>query len=89
MAGIAALLLAACDRPGSAVPFHSIDVSGADWGRFKVFYRKVPTGSSYTMDHTATSFVFDPAGRLHLGVRHEQDAASVTADISRLLKENP
>ena len=56
---------------------------------FKVFYRKVPTGSSYTMDHTATSYVFDPTGRLRLAVRHEQDAASVTADITRLLKENP
>lgn len=56
---------------------------------FKVFYRKVPTGASYTMDHTATSFVFDPAGRLRLAVRHEQDAASLYADIARLLKESP
>jgi protein SCO1 len=56
---------------------------------FKVYYRKVPTGSSYTLDHTATSYVFDPTGRLRLAVRHAQDAASVTADITRLLKENP
>lgn len=56
---------------------------------FKVFYQKVPTGGSYTMDHTATSYVFDPTGRLRLAVRHEQDAASLAADIARLLKENP
>lgn len=56
---------------------------------FKIFYRKVPTGSSYTIDHSTTSYVFDPAGRLRLAVRHEQDAASVAADITRLLKENP
>jgi protein SCO1/2 len=56
---------------------------------FKVFYRKVPTGSTYTMDHTSTSFVFDPGGRLRLAVRHDFDAASVAADIARLLKENP
>lgn len=56
---------------------------------FKVFYRKVPTGSSYTMDHTTTSYVFDPRGRLRLAVRHEQDAAGVAADIERLLKDNP
>lgn len=55
---------------------------------FKVFYRKVPTGSSYTMDHSTTSYLFDPAGRLRLVVRHAQDAASVVADITRLLKEN-
>jgi cytochrome oxidase Cu insertion factor (SCO1/SenC/PrrC family) len=108
-AGIAALLLAACDRPGQGRAFQSIDLTGADWGRdfslldadgrtvrpeatakaFKVFYRKVPTGSSYTMDHTATSYVFDPTGRLRLAVRHEQDAASVASDIARLLEENP
>lgn len=188
-AGVAGLLLAACDRPGRASPFQSLDVTGTDWGRdfnlldadgrtvrladfkgrcvllffgftqcpdvcptslaraadvmqrlgpaasrlqvifvtvdperdlpavlreyprafhpsfiglhadlatteatakaFKVFYRKVPTGSTYTMDHTATSYVFDPAGRLRLAVRHEQDAASVAADITRLLKEQP
>jgi protein SCO1/2 len=182
-------LLVACDRPGGVASFHSLDLSGADWGRgfrlldaeghtvqladfegrcvmlffgftqcpdvcptalaraadvmqqlgpqasrlqvifitvdperdtpavlrayprafhpsfiglhadlatteatakaFKVFYRKVPTGSSYTMDHTATSYVFDPAGRLRLAVRHEQDAASVAADLTRLLKEHP
>jgi protein SCO1/2 len=188
MAGLALLALAGCERRGEAVPFESIDVSGADWGRdfrllgsdgrtvqladfqgrcvllffgftqcpdvcptalsraaavmqrlgaqatklqvifvtadperdtpavlreytrafhpsfiglnadlatteataktFKVFYRKVPTGSSYTMDHTATSYVFDPTGRLRLAVRHEQDATSLAADITRLLKES-
>jgi protein SCO1/2 len=56
---------------------------------FKVFYQKVPTGGSYTMDHTATSYLFDPTGRLRLAVRHEQDAASLAADITRLLKESP
>ncbi len=53
---------------------------------FKVFYQKVPTGGSYTMDHTATSYVFDPTGRLRLAVRHEQDAASLAADVARLLE---
>lgn len=52
---------------------------------FKVFYRKVPTGGSYTMDHTATSYVFDTTGRLRLAVRHEQDAASIASDIAHLL----
>jgi protein SCO1 len=52
---------------------------------FKVLYRKVPTGSSYTMDHTALSFVFDPAGRLRLAVRHETPAAQLTQDLKQLL----
>lgn len=52
---------------------------------FKVFYRRVPTGSSYTMDHTALSFVFDPQGRLRLAVKHEQSAADLADDLRRLL----
>lgn len=66
-----------------------LDTTAATAQTFKVFYQKVPTGSSYTMDHTATSYVFDPTGRLRLAVRHEQDAASLAADITRLLKESP
>lgn len=56
---------------------------------FKVFHRKVLAGSGDTLDQTATNYVFDPAGRPRLAVQHEQDAASVAADINRLLKENP
>lgn len=52
---------------------------------FKVFYRKVPTGSSYTMDHTALSFVFDPAGRLRLAVRHTTTADELAHDLRQLL----
>jgi protein SCO1 len=54
---------------------------------FKIFYQKVPTGASYTMDHTAISYAFDPQGRLRLAVKHEQTAASVAADLQRLLSE--
>lgn len=54
---------------------------------FRVHYAKVPTGSSYTMDHTATSYVFDPAGRLRLAVSHTTTANDLAADISALLKD--
>jgi protein SCO1/2 len=52
---------------------------------FKAFYQKVPTGSSYTMDHSALSYLFDPQGRLRVALRHEQTAADYTADIAALL----
>jgi protein SCO1/2 len=54
---------------------------------FKVFYQKVPTGSSYTMDHTALSYVFDTRGRLRLAVRHSQNADDVAHDLKLLLQE--
>lgn len=52
---------------------------------FNVFYAKVPTGDSYTMDHTATSFVFDPSGRLRLAVAHNQPPDLIAADVKTLL----
>ncbi len=54
---------------------------------FKIFYQKVPTGSSYTMDHTALSYAFDPAGRLRLAIKHAEPATSVAADLKLLLAE--
>jgi protein SCO1/2 len=54
---------------------------------FKVFYRKQPgaTPGSYTVDHTATLFVFDPQGRVRLYVRYGQPAPDLAGDIRLLL----
>lgn len=55
---------------------------------FKVFYQKVPGKSegSYTMDHTAGSYLFDPEGRLRLFVKHGQGGQTLADDIKTLLK---
>ncbi len=54
---------------------------------FKVFYQIVPgrTPASYTVDHTAGSYVFDPQGRLRLFIRHG-NLPGMVADIRLLLK---
>ena len=54
---------------------------------FKVFYQKVPgkQPGSYTMDHTAGSYVFDPQGRIRLFVRHGQGAEPIVHDLKLLL----
>jgi protein SCO1 len=54
---------------------------------FRVYYKKVPTGSSYTMDHTALTYLFDRHGRLRVALRHEQGADDYAADIRTLLAE--
>jgi len=53
---------------------------------FKVFYQKVPgkTPGTYTMDHSAGSFVYDPQGRLRLFVRHAPPQEDPTQSIDRL-----
>lgn len=52
---------------------------------FKVFYQKVPTGSSYTIDHTALSYVYDTQGKLQMALRHEQTAEEVASDLRKVL----
>lgn len=54
---------------------------------FRAYYKKVPTGSSYTMDHTALSYLFDRQGKVRVVLRHEQTADDYTADIRTLLAE--
>ncbi len=46
----------------------SLEQTAAAAKEFKVFYAKVPgkTPGSYSMDHSAASFVFDPAGKVRL-----------------------
>ena len=54
---------------------------------FKVFFAKVPGKSpgSYTMDHSAASFVFDPAGRVRLFVPYGSDPKVLAADLKQLV----
>ena len=54
---------------------------------FKVFFSKVPGAEpgSYTMDHTAASYVFDRQGKVRLFVRHDKGPAALAHDLRQLL----
>ncbi|MCV2349768.1 SCO family protein [Paucibacter sp. Y2R2-4] len=56
---------------------------------FKVYYAKVPgkTPESYTMDHTAASFIFDAQGRVRVFSRYGSGASALANDIKLLLAE--
>lgn len=55
---------------------------------FKVFYAKVPgkAEGSYTMDHTAQSYVFDPTGRIRLVARYGTGGEGLKHDLQLLLQ---
>ena len=57
--------------------------------QFKVHYAKVPgkTEGSYTVDHTAGSYVFDKQGRVRLFTRYGSGAEALQHDVRLLLKE--
>ncbi len=56
---------------------------------FKVHYAKVPgkTPESYTVDHTAGSYVFDTQGRIRLFTRYGAGAEALKHDIELLLRD--
>jgi len=55
---------------------------------FKIYFKKVEgkTPSSYTMDHSAGSFTFDPQGRVRLYNRYGSGVAALAEDAKLLLK---
>ncbi|HEX9396382.1 MAG TPA: SCO family protein [Burkholderiales bacterium] len=53
---------------------------------FKIYFEKRKTGSSYTIDHSAQSYVIDPQGRLRLLVRHDRIGQDLVDDLRTLLR---
>lgn len=55
---------------------------------FKIYYKKVEgkTPGSYTMDHSAGSYVYDTKGRVRLYYRYGSGVDALTSDIRLLLK---
>lgn len=54
---------------------------------FKIYYKRVEgkTPTSYTMDHSAASYVFDTQGRVRLYTRYGSGAQALSEDIRLLL----
>jgi len=58
---------------------------------FKIYYKKQEgkTPTSYTMDHSAGSYVYDTQGNLRLYSRYGSGAKVLAQDIQTLLKTTP
>lgn len=56
---------------------------------FKIYYKRVDgrTETSYTMDHSAGSYVYDPKGQLRLFTRYGMGVKPLAGDIGQLLKQ--
>ena len=55
---------------------------------FKTYYKKMPgrTDTSYGMDHSVGSFVYDTKGNVRLYTRHGSGAEALASDLKLLLK---
>ena len=54
---------------------------------FKIYFEKRKQGESYTVDHSAQSYVIDPQGRLRLLVRHDRIAQDLPHDLQAILRQ--
>ncbi len=56
---------------------------------YKLYYKKVEgkTPGSYSMDHSAGSYIYDTQGRLRLYTRYGTGVPALTADVRTLLKQ--
>jgi protein SCO1 len=56
---------------------------------FKVFFQKQQaSGGNYSVDHSAGTYIYDPAGRLRLFATYGQGAAKILHDIRLLLQSS-
>lgn len=68
--------------------YGSLDVTAATAKDYRVFYQKQPGSKpgSYTIDHSAGLYVYDPQGRLRLFAHDDsEEPAKISADIKLLL----
>jgi protein SCO1/2 len=72
--------------PGVVALRGNAEQTAAAAKEFKVFYAKAAgkTPGSYSMDHSAASFVFDTTGRVRLYVPYGGDSKAFAADIRQL-----
>ena len=77
--------------PGFLALYTTPDKLAALAKDFKVYYKKVPgsTPTSYTVDHTAGSYVYDTQGKLRLFTRYGTPPEKTAADIRLLLQSAP
>jgi len=55
---------------------------------FKIYYKRVPglSPNTYTIDHTAGSYVFDAKGQLRLYIKHGQGPEVLAQDLKTILQ---
>ena len=75
-----------CALPISLIPKPEELVEVAK--EFKIYYKKVEgkTPTSYTMEHSAGSYIFDGQGQVRLLSRYGIGAQAIAQDIAYLLK---
>ncbi|EJN23833.1 SCO1/SenC/PrrC protein, involved in biogenesis of respiratory and photosynthetic system [Pseudomonas sp. GM79] len=66
--------------------YGSLEVTAATAAEFGVIYEKVPLGETYTISHTAMSYVYDSKGTLCLGLSQSLTEQECAEDLLTVMK---
>lgn len=72
--------------PSFVALYGTLEETAATAKEFDVFYEKIPSGSTYTLSHTATSYVYDSRGTLRLGLSHSLTAQECAEDLLTVME---
>ena len=72
--------------PSFEALYGTLEETAATAKEFGVFFEKVPSGDTYTLSHTATSFVFDSRGNLRLGLSASLTAQECAEDLLTVME---
>ncbi|RON57912.1 SCO family protein [Pseudomonas frederiksbergensis] len=72
--------------PSFVALYGTLEETAATAKEFGVFYEKIPSGSTYTLSHTATSYVYDSRGTLRLGLSPSLSAQECTEDLLTVME---
>lgn len=72
--------------PSFEALYGTLEETAATAKEFGVFYEKIPSGSTYTLSHTATSFVYDSRGTLRLGLSQSLNAQECAEDLLTVME---
>lgn len=72
--------------PSFVALYGTLEETAAIAKEFGVFYEKVPSGTTYTLSHTATSYVYDSRGTLRLGLSHSLSAQECAEDLLTVME---
>ncbi|WP_055135017.1 SCO family protein [Pseudomonas corrugata] len=72
--------------PSFVALYGSVETTAATAKEFDVYYKKVPIGTTYTLTHTSTSYVYDYSGNLRLGLSQSLSAEECAEDLLTVME---
>ena len=72
--------------PGFVGLYGNLEETASTADQFEVLYQKTPVDDSYTISHTAKTYVFDAEGKIRLSLAHALTAEECAEDLTQVMQ---